>query len=118
MAGLGITVYTDELVDPVLAVELRKRGYDVLSCHEARRINQKLSDPDQLAYATERERAILTNNQRDFVPLDARWKRQGRTHAGIMLYTGFPPIGDLLRRVIAHLDSVEPDIQRDTVLWV
>jgi len=118
MAGLGIAVYTDELVDPALAIELRKRGYDVLSCHEAGRINQKINDRDQLIYAANHERAILTNNKRDFLPLDVRWKRQGRVHAGMMLYTGFPSLGDLLRRVIAHLDRVEPETQHDTVLWI
>jgi len=50
--------------------------------------------------------------------LDARWKRQGRAHVGIVLYSDFPPIGELLRRVIAHLDTTEPDMQRDTVLWL
>jgi len=118
MAGLGIAVYTDELVDPALAVALRARGYDALSCHEARRINQKINDRDQLIYATEHGRAILSNNIRDFVPLDTRWKRQGRMHAGIMLYVRFPPLGDLLRRVITHLDTVEPDTQRDTLRWL
>jgi len=118
MAGLGIAVYTDELVDPALAVALRARGYDARSCHEASRINQKISDPDQLAYATAAGRAILTNNALDFVLLDARWKRQERVHAGIILYAKFPSLGDLLRRVIAHLDRVEPETQHDTVLWI
>ncbi len=118
MAGRGILVYTDELVDPALAVALRTRGYDAVSCHEAGQANQKIDDPAQLAYASEQGRAILTNNNRDFVPLAVRWKRQGRAHAGMMLYTGFPPLGDLLRRVIAHLDRTEPEAQRDTVLWI
>ncbi len=77
MAGLGIAVYTDELVSPALAIALRTRGYDALSCHAAGRINQKISDRDQLIYATEHGRAILTNNNGDFAPLDTRWKRQG-----------------------------------------
>lgn len=118
MAGAGIVVYTDESVYTAIAVELRKRGYDVVSCFEARRANQKISDLAQLTYAAEHGRAILTNNISDFVSLDIRWKRQGRAHDGIILYTGFPPIGDLLRRVIAHLDRVEPETQHDTVLWL
>lgn len=118
MAGRGVAVYTDELVYSALAAELRRRGYDAVSCHEAGRANQKIGDPAQLAHATGQGRAILTNNNRDFVPLAVRWKRQGREHAGMMLYTGFPPVGELLRRVIAHLDSTEPETQRDTVLWL
>jgi len=79
------------------------------------RANQKIGDPAQLAYNAQ-GRAIFTNNNRDFVPLDARWKRQGREHADMMLYTGFPRVGELLRRVIAHLENTEPETQRETLL--
>jgi len=118
VAGLGIAVFTDEHVDASLAGALRARGYDAVSCHEAGRVNQGISDPAQLAYATDEGRTILTNNTRDYLPLDARWKRRGQVHAGIIAYAGALPVGELLRRVIAHLDTTEPDMQRDTVLWL
>ncbi len=118
MAGLGIRIYTDEMISYALAVELRKRGYDALSCYEAGRSNQRISDPDQLAFAASEGRAILTENVRDYAPLDGRWKRRGGIHAGIMLYGDDPPLGELLRRVIAHLDAFPPEVQRDTVLWI
>lgn len=118
MAGLGVRVYTDEMISSALSVELRKRGYDALSCHEAGRSNQRLSDPAQLAVAASEGRAILTENVRDYVPLDVQRKRRSRTHAGIMLYADDPPLGELLRRVIAHLDAFPSDVQRDTVLWI
>jgi len=118
MAGLGVAIYTDELVNPALAVRLRSLGYDAVSCHETGRSNQRISDRDQLAYTTDDERAILTNNVRDFVPLDMRWKRQGRSHAGIVVYAGVPAFGELLRRVIRHLNATTPEVQHDTVLWL
>ena len=118
MAGLGISIHTDESVDSALVVHLRNRGYDAMSCHERDRNNLRTSDHDQLIYATDARRAILTNNVRDFVPLDARWKRQGGSHAGIVVYTGVPPFGDLLRRVIRHLDAPAPETQQDTALWL
>jgi len=118
MAGLGISIYTDELVDPTLAVQLRNRGYDAVSCHEMGRNNLRISDHDQLAYAANDGRAILTNNVRDFIPLDVWWKRQGRSHAGIIVYAGVPSLGELLRRVIHHLDATTPETQHDTVLWL
>ena len=118
MARRGITVYTDEHVDANLAGELRRRGYDAVSCHESGRANQGISDVAQLAYAAEHGRAILTNNVRDYIPLDAHWKRQGQMHAGIITYAGVPSIGELLRRVIAHLDVTEFDAQYGTVLWL
>lgn len=118
MAGLGISIYTDELVDPALAVHLRNRGYDAVSCHERGHNNRRISDRDQLAYAASDGRAILTNNVRDFIPLDVRWKRQGRSHAGVVVYAGVPPFGELLRRVIRHLDATDPEAQHDTVFWL
>lgn len=118
MAGLGVTIYTDELVDPALAVALRVRRYDAISCHAMGRNNQRISDRDQLVYAANEGRAILTNNVRDFVPLDVRWKRLGRSHSGIIVYAGVPPFGELLRRVIRHLDETTPEAQYDPVLWL
>jgi len=118
MARRGIAVYTDEHVDASLAGELRRRGYDAVSCHESGRATQGISDVAQLAYAAEHGRAILMNNVRDYIPLDAHWKRQGQMHAAIITYAGVPPIGELLRRVIAHLDVTEFDAQHDTVLWL
>ncbi len=118
MAGLGLIIYTDKLVNPALAIERRRRGYDAISCHEAGRNNRHISDRDQLAYAAHTGRAILTNNVRDFIPLDVRWKRQGRSHAGIVIYAGVPPFEELLRHVIRHLDAIAPDTQHDTALWL
>lgn len=118
MAELGISIYTDELVDPALAVQLRNRGYDAASCHEAGRNNRRISDRDQRIHATNHGQAILTNNLCDFIPLDVRWKRQGQSHAGIVVYAGVPPFGELLRRVIRHLNATTPEMQHDTVLWL
>ena len=70
MAGLGIAIYTDEHVHPDLAPALRRLGYDVVSCHEAGRADQSISDEDQLIYAAQLGRAILSNNFTDFEDLD------------------------------------------------
>lgn len=118
MAGLGIAVYTDELVTPKLAVALRTRGFDVIACHEVGRAGSSIPDNEQLAYAASVGRAILTNNIADFVPLDIRWKQQGRAHAGMMLYATTPSFSELFQRVIAHLDMYTPEMQHDTVLWI
>jgi predicted nuclease of predicted toxin-antitoxin system len=109
MAGRGIALFTDELVDPALAVALRAQGYDAVSCQDVGRINQRISDHDQLAYAAATNRAILTNNARDFIPLDAQWNQQGQAHAGIIIYAGVPSCAALLRRVVRHLDAVSPE---------
>lgn len=73
------------MIDVRLARELRRRGYDVESCQEAGRANQRISDEAQLAYAAQQGRAILTFNFLDFVPIDAAWKAARRQHAGIVV---------------------------------
>ncbi len=46
------------------------------------------------------------------------WKRQGRSHVGIVVYADVPPFGELLHRVIRHLNATTPEMQHDTVLWL
>jgi hypothetical protein len=118
MAGLGIRLYTDEMIHPRFVAELRRRDYDVESCQEGGLSNRGTSDPDQLAYATSQERAILTFNYVDYLELDAEWKADDRTHAGIIVAPYVEDIGELLRRVTQHLARYTPDQQHDVVLWL
>jgi hypothetical protein len=49
-------------------------------------------DDELLAQATEERRALVTMNIGDFARIDAMWKSQGRSDAGLMLVpsAGFP----------------------------
>jgi hypothetical protein len=118
MAGLGIRLFTDEMINPSLAPELRRRGYDVESCDEAGRSQRRISDADQLEYATGQGRAILSFNKRDFIALDRSYKGGVRRHAGIIVAPQIDDLGVLLRAVQRHLDTVEPEMQADTLLWL
>ncbi len=73
---------------------------------------------DQLAYATEQGRAILTQNATHFYALDHTWKAIGRTHAGIPVYSPSLRFADFLVRLPRFLDSTEPGAQYDTLLWL
>ena len=119
MAGLGIKLFTDEQITPALALALRERSYDVISCHDVGRANQRISDHLQLEYATQEGRTILTYDRADFAQLDAGWRRTGRQHAGIILVpSSVNTFGELLLRVMQHLDITDPEIQFNTVLWL
>lgn len=118
MAGLGVRLFTDEMISPDLAVELRRRGYDVLSCHEAGRANQAIPDPDQLEYAAQNERAILTFNTRHFIRLDQERRAAQQPHAGIIASPRIADLGHLLRCVARHLDTYPPDVQTRLLLWL
>jgi hypothetical protein len=118
MAGLGVKLYSDEDVDPALALGLRQDGYDALSSHEAGRTNQKISDEDQLIYAVQQGRAILSFNTADFIKLDREWKAAGKRHYGIIVSLRINDVGELLRRVKKHLDTVSPAQQENILLWL
>jgi len=108
VAGLGIRLYTDEMIPAKLAPALRRDGYDALSCDEAGRSNLQIPDAEQLEFAVGEGRAILTYNLGDFHRLEAQWKSSGRVHAGIILSPEIGDFGTLLRRVQRHLDTVDP----------
>jgi Domain of unknown function (DUF5615) len=118
MAGLGIRLYTDEMISPTLAVQLRQRGYDVQSCADAGRSGQRIPDEAQLSYATQNSRAILTFNMRDYLRLDLDWKASGREHAGILVAPEIDDLGLLVRIVQRHLDTYSPSEQHNFLLWV
>ena len=117
MAWLGLRLYTDEDERAGPASALRARGYDVLACHEAGYANQGTSDARQLAIAQDLGRVILTHTIVDFVRLDHAWKAQGRRHAGILVTPNGIAIGEMLRRVQRHLDTVAAEQQADVVLF-
>lgn len=81
--ALFIRLYFDRHIMSRLAVELRGRGFDVLTTEEAGK--DTASDEEQLASATAEGRAIVTFNIRDFAPLHEQWQAAGRPHAGIIV---------------------------------
>jgi hypothetical protein len=75
------SLYADEQF-PLLVVELlRTFGHDIFTVQEAG--NTGLPDPDVLAFAVSNERAVLTQNRRDFI----RLHRLQPDHAGIIVCT-------------------------------
>jgi hypothetical protein len=118
VAGLGIRLYTDEMIRARLAEALRLEGYDVVSCHEVGRANRAIPDEDQLSYAAQDGRAIFTFNMVDYVPLDQAWKTAGRHHSGIVVSPAIDDFGTLFRCVRRHLDTYPPDVQNDLLLWL
>lgn len=118
MTGTRIPLFTDEHIDTRLAPALARRGFDVLSCQEAGRANQRISDEDQLAFAASQGRAILTFNTVDFIALDIAWKHAGRRHAGIIVSPEIRSLTELIQRVEHHLLTITPEQQDDTLLWL
>jgi hypothetical protein len=101
-----VAIYTDADIHGGLAAQIRLRGFDAISAYEAS--NAELSDPDQLTYAVNRQRAVLTCNAKDFAPLSDTWWQTGRQHYGIIVSEQLP-LGEMLRRVLRLLDSISAE---------
>lgn len=112
---MTIRLYLDEDVDPLLAQVIKDRGIDCLSIHEVN--NRGLPDPDQLAYATEQGRAILTFNIKDFVRLALEYAHTGRHHSGIIV-SDHLPFRELLRRTLLLLHRHTHGDLSDKLLWL
>ncbi len=110
---MSLAFLLDEDVSYRVAEGLRQRGVDAISVHEAGRANSRVSDEDQLVFATSAGRVLTTYNRADYQVLDAMWRVKGRTHAGILWCAerSIPrrAIGDLVRAIEAFAS------QRDSI---
>jgi predicted nuclease of predicted toxin-antitoxin system len=67
---MKIRLYADENFRQSVVEELRKLNHDVLTAHEAGQANQRIPDSQVLAYATQQQRAVITQNRYDFIKLN------------------------------------------------
>jgi predicted nuclease of predicted toxin-antitoxin system len=74
----------DEQLSPQIALLLRKAGYDVIAVAERDDLAGS-TDNVIVEVASTEERAVITNNVKDFRPLVAGRLAQGRTHPGLIL---------------------------------
>ena len=74
----------DEMFSDDIARELRTKHHDVISV-VADPALVGLPDDQVLAYATAEGRTLVAANIKDFVPLDARYRAAGQSHAGLIL---------------------------------
>src|SRR5207253_6845020 len=86
-------------LSPQIAEALRRAGVDATSSHEVG--NQRMSDEDQLAFATAEQRSLVTRNARHFAVLASRGP--DKPHRGVVIcpsrYTG-AEIGPIARALI------------------
>ncbi|MBW4573495.1 MAG: DUF5615 family PIN-like protein [Tolypothrix carrinoi HA7290-LM1] len=95
------SLYADEQF-PLLVVELlRTFGHDILTVQEAG--NTGLPDPDVLAFAVSNQRAVLTQNRRDFI----RLHRLRPDHAGIIICTEDRNLERLATRINEAISAEE-----------
>jgi hypothetical protein len=74
----------DEQLSPQIAALLQQAGLDVEAVAERPDLIGR-SDAFIFEVACSEDRAVITNNVKDFRPLAAQWLAQGRVHAGLIL---------------------------------
>ena len=91
---MRVKLYLDEDVDIFLANALKLKGIDVLTTQEAGK--RRLSDSEQIEFAVNEKRAILTHNKRDYAFLHKNYLLEGKEHYGIIL-SDQRPLSEMLR---------------------
>jgi predicted nuclease of predicted toxin-antitoxin system len=115
VSRLFISAYLDEDVSVVIARLLRSRGYSAVTTLEAGQIGR--SDADQLAFATERQMAILTHNRDDFVALAHQYVASARNHCGIIISVRRPP-HEITHRLLSLFDRVTAEEMDNQLLYI
>jgi predicted nuclease of predicted toxin-antitoxin system len=110
-----IRLFIDEDVWLGLAAALRERGFDAIHVYEVAR--GSLNDREQMAFAVQQQRAILTHNKRHYIPLVAEYYWADKVHYGILVIAQLPR-GELLRRVEAFLRQHQANQVRNQVWFL
>jgi predicted nuclease of predicted toxin-antitoxin system len=96
-------LYADEQYPYPVVELLRTLGHDVLTVQATGNANQKISDQAVLAFATQENRAVITQNRKDFIQLH----RTKPDHAGIIVCTNDRDWEALANRIHAAIISVD-----------
>ena len=97
-------LYADEQFPYPVVELLRAFGHDVLTVQEAGKANQKIADPEVLAFATSENRAVVTQNRKDFIRLHSL----NSDHTGIIVCTIDRDWEALASRIDVMLKYEEP----------
>ena len=110
-----IKIYTDEDVYVQLAPALRKHGIDAESVLEANRSG--LEDYEQLDYAVNNQRAILTFNRQHYEELAVEYFLKDKTHYGIIISPQYN-FKELLRRLLVLLKERDADELENQIVYL
>ena len=105
-------LYADEQYPYPVVKYLRELGHDVLTVQEAGKANQRIPDDEVLAFATDNDRAVITQNRKDFIQLH----RIEPSHAGIIVCTEDRDWNALAQRI--HAAMVEQEFLQGKLIRI
>jgi hypothetical protein len=87
-----VRLLLDEMWTPTIALELRKRDFDVIAISEPAHAGRYagISDDWVFAHAQDDRRAIVTDNIADFELIRLEWESRNQIHYGL-IYALNPP---------------------------
>lgn len=111
----------DEQLSPQIAALLREDDFDVIAVAERDDLVAR-GDRIIFEFANAENRAVITNNIKDFRPLAAEWLAQGRVHAGLILLpssrTRTRAVVPALAAAIEGILRANPDGIAGRELWI
>jgi molybdopterin/thiamine biosynthesis adenylyltransferase len=115
MSHLFIRLYLDEDVSTLVAKLVRSRGFEATTTVEASQLGG--SDAEQLAWAAEHHRTLLTHNRVDFEALDRQYRESGLRHHGVIIAVRRPP-HEIARRLLRILNHVTADEMENQLRYI
>jgi len=115
VSRLFIELYLDEDVDVLVAGLVRARGFHAITTQEAGQIRN--NDAEQLAYAVNQQKTLLTHNRADFEALAQQYLTTGQTHYGIIIAVRRLPY-EIVRRLLTILNHVTADEMENQLRYI
>ena len=115
MNHLFIDLSLDEDVDVLIADLLHVRGFTALTARDAGQLHK--SDAEQLAYAANQHKALLTHNRADFEALAQAYFATGQSHSDIIIAVRRLPHA-IVHRLLYLLNHITADEMRDQVRYI
>jgi len=113
---LYLSFYFDEDIAVQVAAILAKENYDVLTARDAGMLTR--SDTEQLEFAINQARTVVTHNRDDFENLHSEYLHRGDKHYGIVILRRRQVFNDMAKRLLKLLDRTTSEEMENQLRYV
>jgi predicted nuclease of predicted toxin-antitoxin system len=115
MNSLFIELYLDEDVNVLVRDLIRAKGFSVTTVRDEGKLQK--SDSEQLIYAVNSRKTLVTHNRADFEKLIQEYFNQEKTHYGVIIAVRHPP-QEIARRLLKILNNITADEMINQVRYI
>jgi hypothetical protein len=116
LAGLYLALYFDEDISVDVVNNLRTRGFDVKCARDEAMLQQ--NDDEQLRYAVEQRRTIVTHNRVHFENQHQHWLETTEKHYGIIVAKRRAKDAEVVARLLQLLNTVTAEEMQNQLRYV